>query len=104
MVLVSHRLAEVLEVCERVTVLRDGRLALGVFPTAGMTQARLTELMTGQTFETGLRQRDLATAPVVLEARQLSRRGEYADILSSLRRGETWDLTGLLGAARPSWP
>ncbi|HEX6010726.1 MAG TPA: sugar ABC transporter ATP-binding protein [Geminicoccaceae bacterium] len=98
-VLVSHRLAEVLEVCERVTVLRDGRL-VGVFPTAGMTQAHLTELMTGQTFETGLRQRDLATAPVVLEARQLSRRGEYADISFSLRRGETLGLTGLLGAGR----
>ena len=98
-VLVSHRLAEVLEVCQRVTVLRDGRL-VGVFPTAGMTQARLTELMTGQTFETSLRQRDLAAAPVVLEVEKLSRRGEYADISFRLRRGETLGLTGLLGAGR----
>ena len=98
-VLVSHRLAEVLEVCQRVTVLRDGRL-VGVFPTAGMTQARLTELMTGQTFETALRQRDLAAAPVVLEVEKLARRGEYADISFRLRRGETLGLTGLLGAGR----
>ena len=48
-VFVSHRLAEVLEIAARVTVLRDGRL-VGVYPTAGMTQARLTELMTGQSF------------------------------------------------------
>jgi simple sugar transport system ATP-binding protein len=98
-VLVSHRLAEVLEVCRRVTVLRDGRL-VGVFPTKGMTQARLTELMTGQTFETGVRRRDLSGAPTVLEVRGLTRRGEYADVSFSLRRGETLGLTGLLGAGR----
>ena len=46
-VFVSHRLAEVLEVSSRVTVLRDGRL-VGVFDAKGMTQSRLTELMTGQ--------------------------------------------------------
>ena len=42
--LARHRLAEVLEVCSRVTVLRDGR-NVGTFPTEGMTQTRLTELM-----------------------------------------------------------
>ena len=49
-VFVSHRLAEVLEVSSRVTVLRDGRL-VGVFDAAGMTQSRLTELMTGKRFD-----------------------------------------------------
>lgn len=98
-VLVSHRLAEVLEVCERVTVLRDGRL-VGVFPTEGMTQARLTELMTGQSFESSVRRRELGVAPVVLEVRGLTRRGEYSDVSFELRRGETLGLTGLLGAGR----
>ena len=98
-VFVSHRLAEILEVCERVTVLRDGRL-VGVFPTAGMTQARLTELMTGHTFETQVRLRDLTMAPIVLEVRNLTRRGEYEDVSFSLRRGEVLGVTGLLGAGR----
>ena len=49
-VFVSHRLAEVLEIAERVTVLRDGKL-VGVYPTEGMTQARLGELMTGRVLE-----------------------------------------------------
>ena len=49
-VFVSHRLAEVLEISSRVTVLRDGKL-VGVYPTRGMTQSRLTELMTGKSFE-----------------------------------------------------
>ena len=98
-VLVSHRLAEVLEVCERVTVLRDGRL-VGVFPTAGMTQTRLTELMTGQTFETSVRRRDLAAAPTVLEVRGLTRRGEYARRLVQPQARRDLGLTGLLGAGR----
>ena len=58
-VFVSHRLAEVLDVCSRVTVLRDGRL-VGTYPTAGMTQTRLTELMTGKTFDYAVSRRDLS--------------------------------------------
>ena len=58
-VFVSHRLAEVLEISSRVTVLRDGKL-VGVYPTAGMTQSRLTELMTGKTFDQSVRARDHA--------------------------------------------
>ncbi|MCG8507928.1 MAG: ATP-binding cassette domain-containing protein, partial [Rhodospirillales bacterium] len=45
-VFVSHRLAEVLAICQRVTVLRDGR-KVGVYPGTGMTQSRLAMLMTG---------------------------------------------------------
>ncbi|CAG0912186.1 unnamed protein product, partial [Cyprideis torosa] len=49
-VFVSHRLAEVLDIASRVTVIRDGKL-VGVYPTEGMTQAKLGELMTGTTLE-----------------------------------------------------
>lgn len=98
-VFVSHRLAEVLDIAARVTVLRDGRL-VGVFPTAGMTQSRLTELMTGRTFDTAVTARDTAAAPPVLEVQGLSRRGEFRDITFTLRRGEVLGLTGLIGAGR----
>ena len=98
-VFVSHRLAEVLEISTRVTVLRDGKL-VGVFPTAGMTQSRLTELMTGKTFDQRLRTRDYDAAPVVLAVENLSRPGDYEDISFRIRRGETVGLTGLLGAGR----
>ena len=57
-VFVSHRLAEVLDVSSRVTVLRDGRL-VGVFDAAGMTQSRLTELMTGKRFDQAVTARDV---------------------------------------------
>jgi simple sugar transport system ATP-binding protein len=98
-VFVSHRLAEVLEVCSRVTVLRDGRY-VGTFPTEGMTQTRLTELMTGQTFDQDVRAADRTGNPVVLEVQGLTRRGDYQDISLTVRRGEVVGITGRLGAGR----
>jgi simple sugar transport system ATP-binding protein len=98
-VFVSHRLAEVLEVSRRVTVLRDGRL-VGVFDAAGMTQSRLTELMTGKRFEQAVTARDLRAAPIVVETSGLTRAGEYTDVNVSLRAGEVVGLIGLIGAGR----
>lgn len=98
-VFVSHRLAEVLEISSRVTVLRDGKL-VGVFTTASMSQSRLTELMTGKTFDQSVTATDHRRAPVVLEIKDLSRNGSYHDISLTIRKGETLGLTGLLGAGR----
>ncbi len=97
-VFVSHRLSEVLDVCQRVTVLRNGTL-VGTYPTEGMTQARLSELMTG---------RELTQEPripgkvgeVLLELQGLSRTGEFEDVSLKLHRGEILGLAGLLGAGR----
>ncbi|MCX7890245.1 MAG: sugar ABC transporter ATP-binding protein [Rhodobacteraceae bacterium] len=98
-VFVSHRLAEVLEIANRVTVLRDGRL-VGVFPAAGLTQSRLTELMTGKTFDKAVAATDRSAAPAVLEVKGLSRAGEFRDISFDIRAGEVVGLTGLIGAGR----
>jgi simple sugar transport system ATP-binding protein len=100
-VFVSHRLAEVLEISSRVTVLRDGKL-VGVYPTEGMTQSRLTELMTGKTIDHELAARDTDTEanPPVLQVEHLTRRGEYSDISITLYPGEVVGVTGLIGAGR----
>jgi simple sugar transport system ATP-binding protein len=97
-VFVSHRLAEVLEIASRVTVLRDGKL-VGVYPTAGMTQGRLGELMTGRMLSATVSARD-AKGPVVFAARGLSRAGEFSDLTFDIRAGEVVGLTGLIGAGR----
>jgi simple sugar transport system ATP-binding protein len=98
-VFVSHRLAEVLEVCSRVTVLRDGQL-VGTFPTKGMTQTRLTELMTGKTFDYAVSCRDLSAHRPVLEIDGLSRANQYEDVSLTVREGEIVGLTGRLGSGR----
>lgn len=98
-VFVSHRLAEVLEISDRITVLRDGAL-VGVYPARGMTQSRITELMTGASFDQAVRARPVERNPVVLDVDGLTRTGEFADVSFKVRRGETLGITGLLGAGR----
>ena len=98
-VFVSHRLAEVLAISSRVTVLRDGKL-VGVYPTKDMTQTRLGELMTGQLLETKVSAHDVDGANVVFEARGLTVPGQICDINLTVRAGEVVGLTGLIGAGR----
>jgi simple sugar transport system ATP-binding protein len=98
-VFVSHRLTEIMEISERVTVLRDGR-SVGVFDTADMTPERLTELMTGKTINYQVQARDCSTQPLLLEVTGLSRAGEYEDVSFTVGRGEIVGITGLLGAGR----
>jgi simple sugar transport system ATP-binding protein len=98
-VFVSHRLAEVLDIAERVTVVRDGKL-VGVYPTKGMSQSRLGELMTGHTLETEIHARDKSGASKMLEVQNLHRNGEFEDVSFSIRQGEVLGMTGLIGAGR----
>ena len=97
-VFVSHRLAEVLDVCARVTVLKDGEL-VGTYPTNGMTQKRLSKLMTGMDLSEQQRSQKTFTDKV-LELRRLTRPGEYEDISFALHRGEILGITGLMGSGR----
>ncbi|MDX5591949.1 sugar ABC transporter ATP-binding protein [Pseudovibrio sp. SPO723] len=97
-VFVSHRLGEVLDVCERVTVLRDGKL-VGTFATEGMTQKKLSTLMTGKELDQTPRAGDV-DGERMLVLKHLTRRGEYEDISFDLRKGEILGLTGLMGSGR----
>jgi simple sugar transport system ATP-binding protein len=98
-VFVSHRLAEVMAIAERVTVLRDGR-RVGCFASDAISQHELATHMTGQTFDEQVRAQDRSAAPVVLETRDLGRTGEFEDVTLQVRAGEVLGITGLLGAGR----
>ncbi len=98
-VFVSHKLDEVVEIADRVTVLRDG-VKLGTYPAAGLNDKRLGELMTGLQIEHVVHARDRQAAKPVLEVKGLSRHGEYRDINLTVRQGEIVGIVGLLGAGR----
>jgi simple sugar transport system ATP-binding protein len=98
---VSHKLAEVLEVCERVVVLRNGfKVAEG--DAAAFDAASLTRHMTG---------RDIAerppvpfdpAAPVLFEVQGLTKSGAFEYVSFTLRAGEVLGISGLLGSGRTS--
>ena len=98
-VFVSHRLEEIVEVAERVTVLRDGR-KVGTFPASEVDDHRLAELMTGESIVHTVMARPLRDARPALEVRGAARAGEFEDVSFALRRGEILGLIGLLGAGR----
>ncbi len=98
-VFVSHRLEEVIEIADRVTVMRDGH-KVGTWPARELDVRRIGELMTGLAIDTEISARDRSAEPPVLKVEGLTRRGEYADISFEVRRGEIVGLTGLLGSGR----
>jgi len=98
-VFVSHRLEEIVEVAERVTVLRDGR-KVGTFPAAQLNNHRLAELMTGARITHQIMARSLRDRRPALEVRGATRAGEFEDTSLVLHQGEILGLIGLLGAGR----
>ncbi|MGP1394674.1 MAG: sugar ABC transporter ATP-binding protein [Inquilinaceae bacterium] len=100
-VFVSHRLDEVVEIAQRVTILRDGT-KVGTYAAGEVDATRIGELMTGLRLDRTRRGGTAGEAapPPVLEVRGLTRVGEYRDVSFTVGRGEIVGLTGLLGAGR----
>ena len=102
---VSHRLNELYEVCETLTVLRDGRVVydgpLADLPRENLVMAmigRRQRVSAGRT--TGFRPLPAAAeTPTVLEARKVSS-ADVEEASISVRSGEIVGLAGLLGAGR----
>lgn len=97
-IFVSHKLDEVLEISDRFTVLKDGKLVT-TCSAEEMTTQRLSELMTGQNITFN----PLSTSflnEVVLECEHLTKQGQFYDINLKLHKGEVLAITGLLGSGR----
>jgi simple sugar transport system ATP-binding protein len=96
---VSHKLNEILEIAERVTVLRDGK-CVGVYDPGELDHAKLTYLMTGKKIEYIKPDLSSVSGKVLLEVRSLSKKGNFKDISFKLYGGEILGITGLLGSGR----
>ena len=98
-VFVSHRLEEVFEIADRITVFRDGRL-ISTRPRSEMTPQRAIADMVGR--EVGLFEPrpPAERGDVVLSVRGLGREGVFNDVSFDVRRGEVLGLAGLIGAGR----
>ncbi len=99
---VSHRLSEVIEISDRLYVLKDGAM-VAELPATGLAENRLHELMVGRTrdefFYCEHKQQE-PQGEVVLEVGGLSRTGSFADVAFNLRGGEILGVAGLLGSGK----
>jgi ABC-type sugar transport system ATPase subunit len=99
-VYVSHRLDEVLEISDRVTVMRDGKV-VETMPTADARLERVIELMLARRLEEMYPQRRARQlGPKVLEVRGLRRGEELRGIDLDVHAGEIVGVTGLVGAGK----
>jgi ribose transport system ATP-binding protein len=101
MLFVSHKLEEVQEICDRVTVLRDGRNACESRPLAGLGRQDIVRLMIGRSEQIPhWRPRDRASSPPVLELKGLATPYGHREVDLTVRKGEIVGLYGLVGAGR----
>lgn len=100
MVYVSHRLPEVLRLCDRITVLRDGRYVTTVAREEA-TPDRLVQLMIGRSLaEYFPRHLETPPGPVRLRVERLRSPGRFEEVSFEVRAGEIVGLAGLVGAGR----
>ena len=98
---VSHKLEEVQQICDAVTVLRDGRNACDSRPMQGLGRQDIVRLMIGRSEQIpDWSARDLAAAPPALELRGVATPLGHRGIDLTVRRGEIVGLYGLVGAGR----
>lgn len=96
---ITHRLRELYEICDDVTVMRDGQVVASM-PIAGTTTAGLIRQMVGRELKDVFPQRQEPEDQVRLEVRNLSREGVLRDISLTVRRGEIVGICGLAGSGR----
>jgi ribose transport system ATP-binding protein len=97
---ISHKMDELKEISDRVTVMRDGEY-VGTVPTASTSIDTIISMMVGRSLtETKTDVPDLSSHDVVLEVRNLRRSNAIQDVSFKLRKGEILGFAGLMGAGR----
>ncbi|GAC1315064.1 MAG: sugar ABC transporter ATP-binding protein [Chloroflexota bacterium] len=97
---ISHRLEELKQIADRVTVMRDGRF-VDTVRTADVSIDRIITMMVGRTiYEAAPEVPENPNQEIVLEVRHLTRGRTLRDVSLQLRRGEILGLAGLMGAGR----
>ena len=96
---ISHRMEEIFRLCDRVTVLRDGRY-VATKPVTETNMRDLIGMMIGRDISDLFRKEPAPIGDIVLDVKDLSKRGLLRDISFSVRRGEIVGVAGLVGAGR----
>ena len=99
---IGHRMEEVFSLCERITVLRDGKVVEADKPMGETDVSETLRLMVGReiTSTHGSSSGSAKQGRVLLEAHKLTRRKKFTDISFTVHAGEIVSLAGLVGAGR----
>lgn len=100
-VFISHHLEEIFEICDRITVLRDGQY-IGTTPVAGTTVDALVQMMVGRRIESNFPPKPASplNGKVVLDVKELQLKKNGPTNAFQLREGEILGFAGLVGSGR----
>lgn len=96
---ISHKLEEIFEICDIVTVIRDGQ-HISTLPAEKMTKDSLIAAMVGRTLNNLYPKVKTTPGDYVLEVKGLTKLGQYYDVNFKARKGEILGFAGLVGAGR----
>ena len=96
---ISHRMEEVFELADRVSVLRDGQF-IGCVKVAEASREQLINMMVGRELEGGYPKNTAKKGEVVLELKNFTRKGVFENVNLKVRAGEILGMAGLVGAGR----
>ena len=99
MVYISHRMEEIFELCDRITVLRDGSY-IGTEEIKDIDMNDIVKMMIGREIGERFPARDVKLGKEVLKVEKLTSPGVFHDISFSVRAGEVLGVSGLMGAGR----
>jgi simple sugar transport system ATP-binding protein len=100
-VFISHRLAELFEICEYITIMRDGRVVTSMDITPDLTISRIVEYMLGHKLDETYKKNAVPIGDTFLEVEGLSEaEGRVKNINLTVRKGEIIGVAGLVGAGK----
>ena len=96
---ISHRMEEIFEICETVTVMRDGQI-IGTRDIDKVTSDELVEMMVGREVNSAFPKRAAQIGEEILRVENLCRKDRKQNVSFSLHKGEVLGIAGLVGAGR----
>ncbi|RGY99449.1 sugar ABC transporter ATP-binding protein [Clostridium sp. AM58-1XD] len=98
-VYISHRMEEIFELCDRISVLRDGTyIGTKEIPKTNMNE--IVKMMIGREIGERYPSRNCSVGDVVLRVEGLTKDGVFQNVSFSVRAGEVLGVSGLMGAGR----
>lgn len=100
-VFISHRLNELFEICESITVMRDGKIVAEKIIDEGLTTKNIVELMLGEKIEEQYIRKDLEIGEEILKIEKLhEKKDRVKNINMNVKKGEIVGISGLVGAGK----
>jgi ribose transport system ATP-binding protein len=98
-VYISHRMEEIFDLCDEITVMRDGTF-IGQKSTADTSFDEIVSMMVGYDLEDRFPRIEVEPGEVMLSVKGLTKKGKFEDINFEVRKGEILGFSGLMGSGR----